>query len=481
MITYSDNLFAKTKILATLGPATSDKETIKKLINAGLDGVRLNFSHGTYEAFDEIFERIRQACVETSSSVAILADLQGPKIRVGELSEPEIELKDGEKIEITTEEIEGTAERISTSYADLPRDAEIGDRVLIDDGLLHLRVVEKGERSIWCEIVNGGTLKPRKGMNLPGMKLSTPSVTEKDLRDLDYALGDGKRVDFVALSFVRRAQDIVDLRNWMKARGKVRPLVAKIEKPEAVENFEEILAVADGVMVARGDLGVEMEPFEVPIAQKLIVHRCNAVGKMVITATQMLESMIHNPTPTRAEASDVANAVWDGTDAVMLSGETSVGKYPVRAVTMMNDVVMNAEENVQINRKIEYDPIDDFEERLFDAVNRTVVELSDRIGAAAIVVFTHNGRTARGLSKYRPHARIIAVTDDFDVMNNLSMKWGVTALYQEEILRDQEAIDQAVKLTKETNCVKEGDVVVFTAGAPYSEKTRRNLLRFEVI
>lgn len=333
--------FAKTKILATVGPACDTTEKLAALVNAGCDAFRLNFSHGSHEYFERIFNMINNLCVDKSLPIPILIDLQGPKIRIGELNQPEIEIFTGDEIELTTEEIVGTKNKISVSYKSLPFDARVGETILINDGLICLEVKSTGANSVICKIIEGGSLKPRKGMNLPGMNLSTPSVTETDLNNLEFALK--HRVDFIALSFVRKAEDIVQLREWLKNRGIEKPIIAKIEKPEAIQNFNSILAEADGIMVARGDLGVELAPQLVPVFQKRIIRKCNSVGKLVITATQMLESMIQNPVPTRAESSDIANAVWDGTDVVMLSGETSVGKFPVEAVKMMNDILLTTE------------------------------------------------------------------------------------------------------------------------------------------
>lgn len=472
-------IFAKTKILATLGPATSSEEEIKKLISAGMDGVRLNFSHGSYDFYEKVFQSIHNACVEINSPLAVLVDLQGPKIRIGDLIKNEIEIFTGDKIEITVEEIKGTKEKIPASYEPLPYDAEVGDPILIDDGLIRLRIIEKTGTSVICYIENGGVLKPRKGMNLPGMKLSTASITEKDFQDLEFALK--YRIDYIALSFVRSPNDIAVLREWLKKKGHIKPIIAKIEKKEAVLNLDDILDTADGIMIARGDLGVELPPQEVPIIQKDIIRKCNSLGKLVITATQMLETMISNPVPTRAEASDVANAVWDGTDVVMLSGETSIGKYPLRAVQMMNDIVINAEKNTQPFQKINFVVPENMDENLFDSVGKAITEISEQVNAAAIVVFTLKGRTAKNLAKFRPKAKIIAVSDSFETMNNLCIRWGVTSLYMTDINKENIAIDKARHLILEAGHVKEGDIVIFTAGAPHSEKSRTNWLRFGVV
>ena len=472
-------VFAKTKILCTLGPSAQTADRIKNLMFAGMDGVRLNFSHGSYAFFEGVFNEIHKACTDEKTPLAILIDLQGPKIRIGELVRPEIVLLENDIIEITIEDVVGNEQIISTSYKSLPQDAELGDLILIDDGLLKLKVIEKKTNSIICSIQTGGILKPKKGMNLPGMKLSTDSFTEKDRNDISFALK--HRIDFIALSFVRSASDVVKLREWLKSENAVRPIIAKIEKKEAIENFDEILEVSDGIMIARGDLGVELPAQDVPVLQKEIIKKCNSAGKLVITATQMLESMIYNPIPTRAEASDVANAVWDGTDVVMLSGETSVGKYPVETVKMMNDIIRNAEERITNYHEYVFEIPKKIEDNLFDSVGRAIKNISDQIKAKAIVTFTIEGRTARNLSKFRPKAKIISFTNKFETMNNLCLYWGVTSVFFEEIDKEHMAIEEAKKRIKDSGHLNTGDLVIFTAGAPYSEKSRANWMRFEII
>lgn len=479
MISSKQDSLAKTKILATLGPATQNVEAIRKLILAGIDGVRLNLSHGSYEIFEEVFNSIHTACLEENSPLAVLVDLQGPKIRIGELEQSSINLITGNSIEITIEDIKGNEKIISTSYKQLVNDAVIGDSILINDGLIRLKVIQKKSNSLICEIVNGGVLTPKKGMNLPGMNLSTPSITKKDFNDLEFVLK--HRVDYIALSFVRSADDVFELKNWLAAKGKTLPVIAKIEKKEAVENLLEIINAADGVMVARGDLGVELPPQEVPVLQKSIIKQCNALGKLVITATQMLESMINSPIPTRAEASDVANAVWDGTDVVMLSAETSVGQFPFRTVQMMNDIIIKAEQHYEDRIKNHFIKPETLQENLFDSVGKAIVEISKQINAQAIVVFTFEGRTARIISKYRPDSKIIAISNRFETMNNLCLRWGVTSIYREKIDKEHIAIDDAKELIINAGLAAKGDLVIFTAGAPYSEKSRANWLRFEVI
>jgi pyruvate kinase len=470
---------AKTKILVTLGPATKGVVTIRELINTGIDAVRLNLSHGSYDSFENLFDSIHTACTQENTPLAILIDLQGPKIRVGELETPTVLLKTGNLIEITTDDIKGNENIISTSYKSLVQDAKIGNKVLINDGLIRLTIQEKKISSLICKIDNGGILSPKKGMNLPGMKLSTPSITQKDYEDLEFVLK--HRVDYIALSFVRSADDVMELKNWLKDKGKNIPVIAKIEKSEAVDNLDSIINIADGIMIARGDLGVELPPQDVPVLQKAIIKKCNQIGKLVITATQMLESMIHSPIPTRAEASDVANAVWDGSDVVMLSGETSVGEFPVRTVKMMNDILKKTELHFEDNRNINYLTPKDLQDNLFDSIGRSIVEMSKQINAKAIVVFTFKGRTARIISKYKPEARIIAISNSFDTMNNLSLWWGVTSIFRETFDKEHLAIDDAKELILSCGLVEKGDLVIFTAGAPYSEKSRANWSRFEII
>lgn len=470
--------FTRTRILCTLGPASNSEDSVRKLMAAGTDAVRLNFSHGDVAFFQNVFSSIKKIDDSGGSPLAVLIDLQGPKMRIGELQIPETEILTGDKILISGKNIIGTKDIISTSYPQLIDDAKKGDLILIDDGLIRLRVIDKEGEELSCIVEAGGILKPRKGLNLPGMNITAPSITEKDMENIKFALK--HHVDYIALSFVRTEKDITSLREWLKKNDLVRPIIAKIEKKEAVDNFDAILKTADGIMVARGDLGVEMAPQDVPVIQKSIIKKCNEEGKLVITATQMLESMINNPVPTRAEASDVANAVWDGTDVVMLSGETSVGKHPLHAVQMMNDIVKKAEENYPACR-IKYTPSENIEDILFDSVGCSVVNMSNMVNAAAIVVFTFQGRTAVNFSKYRPKAKIIAFSNDINTINALSLRWGVIPLYLDEIHKETIAIDSAKKIIVEKGLVKSGDIVIFSAGAPHPDKSRINWQRFEII
>ena len=468
--------FAKTKILATLGPATSSVEKLEELINAGADAFRLNFSHGNYESFDTLFKNIDAVCKMKSMPISILIDLQGPKIRIGDIQNDKLEICKGDDIEITIEDLPGTKKLISTSYKLLPKDAEIGNDILIDDGLIHLKVIEKKSKSVCCEVIEGGVLKSKKGMNLPYMQLSTASFSEKDLQNLEFALN--HRVDYVALSFVRTADDIKSLRKILEEKNKSIPIIAKIEKPEAVKNFDEILTEADGIMVARGDLGVELDPQDVPLIQKQIRRKCKSAGKLVITATQMLESMINNPVPTRAEASDVANAVWDGTDVVMLSGETSVGKYPVETVRTMNNILLKTESSPDFNSIINYEIPVNLRDNLFDSTGRAIVNIAEQINASLIVVFTHFGRKAKVISKYRPKAKIIAISDNFDTLNRLNIHYGIIPYFLENFESEEYAIEKTNEILRQHDLINKGDVIIYTAGAPHTDNSRSNWMRF---
>lgn len=470
---------AKTKILSTIGPASDSEEKLTQLIYAGVDALRLNFSHGSYEYFEKLIARINNVKSNLALPIPIMQDLQGPKIRVGELTNPEIYLTAGNLIQITNKYILGTEKIISTSYKELLVDAEIGDRILIDDGMISLEVKQKKADSLLCEIIEGGILKPRKGMNLPGMKLSTPSLTEKDYQDLEFGLK--HNVNFIALSFVRKPEDILELKEWLRKNDSTIPVIAKIEKKEAVDNFDEILKAADGIMVARGDLGVELHPQDVPIIQKQIIRTCNSVGKLVITATQMFESMVNNPVPTRAEASDVANAVWDGTDVVMLSAETSIGKYPVEAVRIMNRILLKTEKHRDYKIQTSYKIPEAIVDNLFDSLGRSTSTIAEQVKAACIVVFTNHGRKARVISKFRPDSPIIAISNNYDTLNNLNLYWGIFPHYLEDSSEEEKAIESATKILKDNGFVKEGDVVIFTSGAPYNEQGRENWMRFAVI
>jgi pyruvate kinase len=451
----------KTKIVATIGPASNTRPVLEKLIQAGMNVARLNFSHGSYEQHGEVIKTIRSLSRTMNKPIGILLDLQGPKIRTGTLKNGEpVELKNGDTIRITTDKVEGTAEKVSTTYTKLPGDVKKGDKILIDDGLIELKVLFKRKETIACEIVNGGILKEHKGINLPGVDVSAPSLTEKDRRDLNFGIKVG--VDYFALSFVRKAEDLRHIKRIIKRQGHSTPVVAKIEKPEALDNLDDILEATDAIMVARGDLGVELNPEQVPCVQKKIIAAAIRANKPVITATQMLESMSVNPIPTRAEASDVANAIFDGTDAVMLSGETASGKYPVRAVKMMAKIATQAEnsEFMKFNLQHEKDPAD----RVPHAVARSAVNILHELRAKGIVVFSASGSTAKLISKKRPSKPVYAFTPSLQIYHRLSLIWGLTPLYIANIDNTKRLIQASEHILVDKQIATTDDLIIIVIG-----------------
>ena len=461
----SKRTIAKTKIICTLGPASQSVEQLVELIHAGMDVARLNFSHGTYEEHLTSIKNVREASRRTGEHISILQDLCGPKIRTGRLREKSIELKEGASFTFTVDEITGDEHRVTTTYHELPDDVKTGDSILLDDGKMALRVVSKTSTDVNCTVMNGGILHENKGMNLPGVKLSTPSLTDKDIEDLKFGLS--HNVDYVALSFVRSSGDMRHLRSVIQQQTNARvPIIAKIEMKEAIDVIDSIIAETDAIMIARGDLGVEMMPEDVPILQKMIVRKCNEAGVPVIIATQMLESMIENPRPTRAEASDVANAVLDGADAVMLSAETSVGKYPVETVHTMDRIICRAEIRRRDHLSIKQIPAET-QENVFDAIARAACVLARQVNAMAIVPITHSGATAVRISKYRPESRIIAVTGDERVLRRLNLVWSVRGIILADFLHDNDAaFRRIIEHLKQEGYIEPGDFIVFTAGLP---------------
>src|SRR6202047_2756279 len=411
--------FRHSKIVCTIGPASRSPRIIDRLLRAGMDVARLNFSHGTHANHAENIAVLRAAAMHLHKPLAILADLQGPKIRTGALAGGvPVVLRAGQKFVITTARVLGDSTRVSTGFKPLPREVHRGDRILLSDGLIELRVEQVRGREVICEVVNGGALGEHKGINLPGIKLRVPALTSKDREDLLFALKHG--ANYIAVSFVRRPEDVVLAKNLIRRAGKDTPVIAKLEKPEAIENLDAILRVADGVMVARGDLGVEMNPERVPVVQKLIISRAREARRPVITATQMLESMTLNPRPTRAEASDVANAIFDGSDAVMLSAETASGKYPVEAVSMMARIIEEAESN---NAHILRPQPAQF--NIAETASELICHASEELQMKVIAVFTESGFTARLVSKHRPRRPIIAFSTIQETRRRLSLHWGV--------------------------------------------------------
>ena len=471
----------RTKIVCTIGPASNSEERIEQLIRAGMNVARLNFSHGTQGEHAIVIERVRSISARLGCAVAILQDLQGPKIRTGQLEGGQpVKLVDGAETTITTRPVIGNADTFGTTYQPLPQDVKEGDRILLDDGLLELRVLNASETDVRCQIVHGGYLKEHKGINLPGVAVSAPALTEKDKDDLQF--GVLHDVDYVALSFVRKPEDVVEakqlIRQYSAELGGSKmphfgiPLIAKLEKPEAVARLDEILEVVDGVMVARGDLGVEMAPEKVPLIQKRIIHRCNDLGLPVITATQMLESMITNPRPTRAEASDVANAILDGTDAVMLSAETASGAYPIEAVQMMVRIALETEGG---NRTAQQPQC----KRLTQAhaVSHAARALTEEASVEAIVVFTRSGASAHLISKDRPRTPILAYTPSDHVYRQLALWWGVWPHHLEMQGSTEDLIEVVDQRLQDDKLLQRGDHVVIMGGLPIASQARTNFVK----
>lgn len=477
----------RTKIVCTIGPASREPEMLRALIRAGMDVARLNFSHGDHALHEENIQRIRAAAEEVGKPVAILVDLRGPKLRVGVMAGDGVPIYEGERVALTTrpligQRVEGSGPQavLPVSYADLPRDVGPGERILIDDGLVELVAEEVNEEQVLCRVATGGVVQSNKGLNVPGVALSIPAVTEKDWEDLGFAIE--QRVDWVALSFVRSPHEVQRLKEALAVRCAPQEMIrviAKIEKPQALDHIEEIVQVADGIMVARGDLGIEIPPERVPMAQKHLIRLANAAGKPVITATQMLDSMIRNPRPTRAEASDVANAILDGTDALMLSGETAVGRYPLEAVRTMARIAEEVERHMLTGRWSEpsyalYGTGD-----VTDAVSHATCDTAYDLRAAAIIASTASGQTARSIAKYRPHTPIVAVTPNPTVQRQLMLSWGVVPLLGPPAASADEVKRNAMTATYKAGLVKSGQYVVITAGVtPYMPGTT-NLMAVE--
>lgn len=469
----------RTKIVATIGPASQSPERLEELMKAGMDAARLNFSHGDYEEHERTIDRIREISERLNCPIAIMQDLQGPKIRIGAIEGDQIDLTEGDTVRLKAGSELGTRELLTTTYRELAHDVGPGDRILLDDGRIELRVEEIEDAEIVRAVVaEGGPLSGKKGMNFPGVRMSTSALTEKDIEDIRFGCQHG--VDYVALSFVQSGQDLRLLKQQLRAFGDEVPIIAKLEKPAAVENLDEILAEAAGVMIARGDLGVELPPERVPILQKDIIFRANQAGRLVIVATQMLESMTRNQTPTRAEASDIANAIFDGTDAVMLSAETAVGEYPVKSIEMMERIVVAAEAEVAREpwrRRRDARVTGDFDVAITDAA--TFVAAG--VGARYIVAFTQSGSTAALLAKHRPSVPMLAFTPHGSVRTRLALHWGVNPLVMEiPDTIDRLIFDLERRLVDE-ELAQEGEVILLVCGAPLNIGGRTNLMKIHRI
>jgi pyruvate kinase len=470
----------RTKIVATIGPATASKEQLKELITNGVNVCRINFSHGSHKDHLQVIKRIREIDQELNTHTAILGDLQGPKIRIGEVENNHIDLPDGHEFIITTEPMVGTQEKVYLTYKEFPRDVNVGERVLIDDGKLMLEVLETDLiKNVKVKVLHGGPLSSKKGVNLPNTKISMPSLTEKDLIDLDFALK--HELHWIALSFVRKASDIKELRQIILQSGTDTRIIAKVEKPEAVENLEKIVRAADGVMVARGDLGVEIPMEQVPLVQKRIVKMCQRQAKPVIIATQMMESMITNITPTRAEVNDVANAVLDGADAVMLSGETSVGKFPIDVIRAMYSILTEVEKDDRIYSQ-EFKPDTKSEERFIsDNICFSSVRLAKRCSAQGIVPMTFSGYTAFKISSFRPKAGIFVFTGNKRLLNILSLLWGTKGFYYDKFESTDQTIEDIKSTLKDGGYSETGDLLINITSMPIKSRGMTNMLRLSEV
>jgi pyruvate kinase len=471
----------RTKIVCTIGPASESLEKLIQLIEAGMNVARLNFSHGNHEEHAQRIKNIREAAKRTGKNIAILLDTKGPEIRTHDMENGAIELIAGKEIIISMKEVLGTPEKFSVTYQGLVDDVHIGSKILLDDGLIGLEVtkIDKANNEIHTKILNSGILKNKKGVNVPGVSVKLPGITEKDANDIIFGIEQG--IDFIAASFVRRAKDVLEIRQLLEERNATNiHIIPKIENQEGVDNIDEILEVSDGLMVARGDLGVELPAEEVPLVQKKLIKKCNALGKPVITATQMLDSMQRNPRPTRAEASDVANAIFDGTDAIMLSGETAAGQYPVEAVQTMHNIASRAESALN-HKEILSKRSKDHDHNITDAIGQSVAHTALNLDVNAIITPTESGHTARMISKYRPKVPIVAVTSNDYVLRRLALVWGVYPLLGKEATTTDEMLEIAVQESLNSGIVNYGDLVVITAGVPVGESGTTNLMKIHVV
>jgi len=466
----------RAKIVCTLGPSSHTLDVIQRLMAAGMNVTRHNFSHGDQDTHRQLIDTVRLAARQTGRIVGIMADLQGPKVRVGRFRDGQAQLSPGAEFTITARDVEGTEREVSTTYTDLPRDLAPGQTILLDDGLIQLKVAAIRGPDIRCEVVTGGVLSNNKGINVPGATLSVATITEKDFQDAEFAVKHG--VDFLAMSFVRRPQDVLQMRDFLKKLDAAVPIIAKVEKPQALDVIDEIIAVSDAVMVARGDLGVEMPPEQVPGIQKQLIAKCNLAGKPVITATQMLESMVNNPRPTRAEASDVANAVLDGSDAVMLSAESASGRYPVEAVTTMQRIIRATEAAARSDAQRRRRPPGILP--VHEGVAAAACALAERVDARAISCITLTGSMARSISTHRPAQPIYALSQNDAALRRLTVNWGVEGVRLENLDTNIDAALEAVeRVLVSSGKLKSGDRLVLTAGLPFKERQATNMVRVD--
>lgn len=472
------NNIKRTKIVCTLGPASQNEEVLKDLMINGLNVCRFNFSHGSHEEHKSRMDMVKKIRTELNKPIAILLDTKGPEIRTGNFADPEVLLEEGSEFTITMDDVIGTKEKCTVSYKGLADDVKEGDTILIDDGLVGLKVQSVENGNIKCIVENSGIVKNHKGVNVPGVKINLPAITPKDISDIEFGIEEG--IDMIAASFVRKASDVLAIREILEKNNAGDILIlSKIENQEGVENIDEILQVSDGIMVARGDLGVEIPTEEMPIVQKMIIKKCNELAKPVITATQMLDSMIRNPRPTRAEVTDVANAIYDGTDAIMLSGETAAGKYPVEAVKVMASIAKRIEETLDYDRILKEKARNNA--TVTDAISHATCTTAVDLNATAIITSTSSGYTAKMVSKFRPQAPIIAATNSESVMRKLALTWGVYPIKSASAGNTDEVIEKSIEASKEAGYIKNGELVVITAGVPVGVSGTTNLIKVHVI
>lgn len=471
--------FNKTKIVATVGPACNTKEKLTELVRAGVDVFRLNFSHGSHADHLKVVEFVREINQELGSNICLLQDLQGPKIRTREVENNGVEIKSGQELLITTEDVVGNSRQISTTYQELPSDVKSGDMILIDDGKIELRVEETSGRVVKTRVIHGGIVKSRKGINLPMSNVSAPSLTDKDEEDLEFGLAND--IEWIALSFVRTANDILSLKDKIRKACKNCKVIAKIEKPEALKNIDEIIAATDGIMVARGDLGVEIVMEEVPIAQKMMIRKCNDAGKPVIVATQMMESMITNPRPTRAETNDVANAVMDGADAVMLSAETAAGQFPVEVIKSMTRTVKAVEDNIESIFFKHENVLPESRTFLNDSIVLQACRLAKKVKADAVIGMTKSGYTAYRIASHRPKAHVFIFTDNRAMLTTMNLLWGVRCFFYDKMVSTDETFEDITTFLKDKGLLREGDVSINTASMPIQQKHRTNTIKLHVV
>lgn len=471
----------KTKIVCTIGPASEKEEILRELMLNGLNVARLNFSHGNYEEHKKRIDTIKKLREELDLPIAIMLDTRGPEIRLKYFKEGEVTLNAGDIFTLTTRDVEGDQNIVSVTYEGLSQDVKKGDKILIDDGLVELEVLEIIDGTdIRCKVLNGGTIKDRKGVNVPGVAINLPAVTKKDIEDIKFGIEN--HVDFIAASFIRRADDVLEIRKILEDNGGEHiEIISKIENQQGVDNIDEIIEASDGIMVARGDLGVEIEAEKIPILQKQIIKKCNIAGKPVITATQMLDSMIRNPRPTRAEVTDVANAILDGTDAVMLSGETASGKYPIEAVKTMYNIAINTETSSQYLETLKSKRTLDNKISTTNAISKATCTTAEDLKASAIITATSSGYTAKAVSKFRPQSPIIAATTSERVMRKLALVWGVYPVLSKKSQNTDEVIDMSIHSAMLKGYVKEGDLIVITAGIPVGVSGTTNLLKVHTV